>query len=110
MTIALPFPLRGPLSGSEDPGRVRRAAASGQVDAVTDTAFGGDDQPTEWVTVYWAGGLEEAHVVQGHLEQEDIPSILRNESEGALGSGALRGVRVQVQQPLEDRAREILSG
>jgi hypothetical protein len=89
---------------------LRSAAASDHVDAVADAAFGGDDQPTEWVTVYWAGGLEEAHVVQGHLEQEDIPSILPNESGGALGSGALTGVWVQVPRTLEDRAREILNG
>ena len=71
--------------------------------------FGGDDEPTEWVPVYWASAMEEAHVVRGVLESEDVPAMLKHESRAAFGGAALGGVQVLVPKPLEDRALEILS-
>lgn len=72
--------------------------------------FGGDDEPTEWVPVYWATGAEEAHVVRGVLEVEDVPAMIDFESRSAFGGAALRGVKVLVPRPLEERALEILAG
>lgn len=82
------------------------AAAASDVGA--DARFGGDDdEPAEWVTVYWAAGFEEAHVVRGALQAQDVPALLRAESP-IYGSSALVGVRVQVPRALEERAREVL--
>jgi hypothetical protein len=70
---------------------------------------GHDEEPAAWVTVYWAQALEEAHIIRGALETEDIPVMLEGaESSGAYGSTALRGVRVWVPRALEDRARGVL--
>jgi hypothetical protein len=75
---------------------------------VADAGFGGNrDEPTEWVTVYWAAGFEEAHIVRGALLEEGLPVVLRAESP-IYGSTALIGVRVMVPAPLEDRARGLL--
>jgi hypothetical protein len=77
---------------------------------VADTRFGGDDDDDRapWVTVYWANGYEEAHIVRGALEAEGIPAMLRAES-AVYGSTALGGVKVQVPRALEDRARQVLT-
>lgn len=71
--------------------------------------FGGDDEPTEWVPVYWASAIEEAHIVRGVLEAEDIPAVLKHESRVAFGSAAVGGAQVLVPKPLEERALEILA-
>jgi hypothetical protein len=78
---------------------------------VADARFGGgdDDEEAPWVTVYWAAGFEEAHIVRGALESAGIPAMLRAES-AVYGSTALIGVQVQVPRPLQDRARDVLAG
>ena len=77
-------------------------------ESIADARFGGDEDPEgEWVTVYWAGGFEEAHIVRGALLAEGIPVLLKGESP-IYGSSALVGVRVQVPAGLESRAREVL--
>lgn len=88
--------------------RSRRSRARRGGEAVTDARFGGrKDEPTEWVTVYWASGLEEAHVVRGRLLSEDIPVLLKTEA-AVFGIAGVVGVQVRVPRPLEDRALEVI--
>ncbi len=81
--------------------------------AVPDARFGGrDDEPAEWVSVYVAATLEQAHVIKGALEAADVPAVLRYESLGMVVAAALtiRGVDVLVPRALEDHARAVLGG
>lgn len=74
---------------------------------------GGPDKVSPYVTVYVATSLPEAHVIRGKLETEDIPVLLRYESGSTvfgLVGGPLGSVDVQVPQPLEERARQLLAG
>lgn len=91
------------------------ASAAGSADASAAGAQarfgGGGNDPAEWVTVYVANALEEAHVVKGALEVEDIPVLLRYDSFGVVYGLTLgRGVQVMVPRVVEDRARAVLAG
>ncbi len=121
MSISLPWPWRLPgrrvrtgTAGAEEgsPSRETAGQKASGAQSVTQARFGGrDDEPTEWVTVYLASGLEEAHIVKGALEAQDIPVLVRNQALSRLvGSAAAWGVEVQVPRVLEDRARELLLG
>jgi hypothetical protein len=113
MSISIPLPWGlGPRRlGWSRPwlvGRRRhRAQAAG---TATQVGFGGgDDQPAEWVTIYVARGLEEAYVVSGRLQAEDIPAIVANQALTHLyGAAAVWGVEVRVPVDLEERARAVL--
>ena len=86
------------------------ASTSDQSEPVTQARFGGDDDRSgEWVTVFVAGTIEEAHVIRGALEAEGIPVLLRNQALSRLyGPAAMWGVDVRVPAPLETRARELI--
>jgi len=85
------------------PWRRRTASAAG-----AQARFGGGDEPTEWVPVYWAPAVEQAHVIRGVLEAEDIPAVVKSESVSAYGSAVLGGAQVLVPRALEDRALHVL--
>jgi hypothetical protein len=69
-----------------------------------------DETEVTWVTVYNAANVEEAHIVMGALEANDIPSVLRNEATSALfGAVSMGGVNVQVPEPLAERALAALA-
>ena len=75
--------------------------------------FGGGDQPGAWVSVYEAPTLEEAHIVKGRLESEDIPVVLlRTGGLAAVHALPMAGeaVKVQVPRVLAERALEVLEG
>lgn len=78
---------------------------------MTQARFGRDDGEPEWVDVYWAHTIEEAHIVRGSLEAADIPAAIQSrESSMVYGSTALLGVGVFVPRALEDQARAVLEG
>lgn len=72
------------------------------------TSTTGGDRPVDWVTVYDAMSVEEASIVRGSLELEDIPVFLRIDSPAIMGMAIGQGVQVQVPRELEDRARAVL--
>ncbi len=100
------------LDGHSGPDDGKAEALAGRsVDAgtIANAGFGGDDHEGEWVTVFSAGSFEEAHIVKGRLESEDIPVLLRYSSlsrvyGSAIGYGGA-GVEVRVPRLFEDRAR-----
>ena len=106
-TTWLPWRFPLPWFGRKRRGSPPNAGQQG-AESIADARFGGEEDPEgEWVTVYWAGGFEEAYIVRGALLAEDIPVLLKGESP-IYGSSALVGVRVQVPANLESRARDVL--
>ena len=97
-------------SSADAGGQSSRTGTSSGTSAVTNTAFGGGKHEGELVTVYSAGSFEEAHVIKGRLESEDIPVYLKYRALSVLYGSAMSygGVEVQVPEALEDRARGIL--
>lgn len=104
MTLGLPWALPWGRRGRDAPSTPAEVEAAAGAQA----RFGGDDEPTAWVTVFSAGTLEEAHVVKGALETENIPALLRYETHSLLAAPVVRGVDVRVPAPLEARARAVL--
>jgi hypothetical protein len=73
------------------------------------TSTTSDDQAGDWVTVYDAMSVQEASIVRGRLEVEDIPVFLRVDSPAILGMAPIgQGVQVQVPRALVERAEEVL--
>jgi hypothetical protein len=106
MSISVPWGEEGETGVGRSRRRRRRPPAP-----VAHAAFGGGDRAGEWVTVFWAPGIEVAHVVRGALEAEDIPVMLQAaDSSSVMGSTALHGVKVNVPAALEDHARQVLEG
>jgi hypothetical protein len=54
--------------------------------------------------------VEEAHVIKGALESEDIPAMVLNQAMSRLiGASAMWRVEVRVPATLEDRARQVIA-
>ena len=104
MSVSEPWdrPRRLPLSA-----RLReRLARSG---AFARSLFGGGGEEVDWVTVYTAMAMEEAHVVAGSLRAADIPATIRADGQAFMGSAAaFRGIEVRVPEPLVDAALAVL--
>lgn len=96
----------GPAAGAGPSAGAGPAAQSGDR-----AAFGpGGDRAGDWETVYVAATLEEAHIVRGRLEVEDLPVLLAYDSLNTVyGMTAAHGVRVQVPRALAERARALLA-
>ncbi len=65
------------------------------------------------VVVYRAAGETEAHIVQGMLECQDIPSLLSSDAAPSVHVFLVDGmgeVRVMVPAAAADRARELIEG
>jgi hypothetical protein len=68
----------------------------------------GGDQPGDWVTVYDAVSTEEAMIVKGHLESEDIPVLLSGSTSVTFGISVIgQAVQVQVPRALAERAQDV---
>jgi len=66
--------------------------------------------PVEWVTIARFDTPHDAHLARSFLAVEDIPVRLRDENlVGALTSPALGGVRLDVPESFEARARDLLT-
>ncbi|GIV77079.1 DUF2007 domain-containing protein [Litorilinea aerophila] len=77
--------------------------------AGTTTGGGSEQEP---VVVWEAANRMEAQIVQGRLESEGIPAIIRGEALGTiygLTTGELAASKVLVPAPLAERARSILA-
>ena len=69
-----------------------------------------EQQETRLEKVYTAQGQLEAHVIKGKLESEGIPALMLYESQVfAVTVDGLGEVRIMVQAPLAERAREIIA-
>ncbi len=88
----------------------QRPAASLDTEETAGTTTGGGSEQ-EPVVVWEAANRMEAQVVQGRLESEGIPAIIRGEALGTiygLTTGELAASQVLVPAPLAERARSIL--
>ncbi len=67
----------------------------------------------EMVVVYRAAGETEAHIIQGMLECQGIPSLLRSDAAPSVHVFLVDGmgeVRVMVPAAAADRARALIEG
>ncbi len=67
----------------------------------------------EMVVVYRAAGETEAHIIQGMLECQGIPSLLRSDAAPSVHVFLVDGmgeVRVMVPAAAADRARVLIEG
>lgn len=71
----------------------------------------GDGGPVRWVTIATFWLAPQAHIVRLRLESEDIPVLLLDENQSALGgfyANIIGGIKLQVPEEDEARARELL--
>ncbi len=112
MSISVPWGARVPGRPARRWLARARAAARRGRGAVAVAAFGGSgDRDAEWVTVYVASGVEQAHIIRAALLAEDIPAIVaRQELPNLYGSALVWGVEVRVPRLLADRAAQVIEG
>ena len=75
-------------------------------------ALGGDDDPDPWVVVLSAFDIVQATIARARLEDEAIPTRLRQEGVSAalpVNVGILGRIEVLVPESLQERAFDVLA-